>query len=356
MSSLLYYFTIFVVGIVRHLRTARTRLELQLCHRKRIRKLGQKDVLTREQKAQIRKYFAPYKKHVTTAFHNFYVHTNGEFHVNYLPEDFHYNYIDQYFNDWRECYYIDNKCFYHRMFTGVRQAENVASRIGGLWFTGDFQQVTRQELSELLAREQEIVVKKATCSEGGKGVYFMKGTDFGEMESQFEDDIAIQRPLKQHEAMNTINASSINTIRLISLLSDDGVKIYSTVLRMGTGGARVDNSHSGGLHCGITLDGKLKKIAYSAEGKNFDTHPDTGLVFEGYELPGYQKCRELVHKLHVQVPRFRLVSWDFAIDPEGEPVLIEANLHYGGIELHQMANGPVFGEDTEKILKEVFGK
>ena len=44
MSSLLYYFTIFVVGIVRHLRTARTRLELQLCHRKRIRKLGQKDV------------------------------------------------------------------------------------------------------------------------------------------------------------------------------------------------------------------------------------------------------------------------------------------------------------------------
>ena len=60
--------------------------------------------------------------------------------------------------------------------------------------------------------------------------------------------------------------------------------------------------------------------------------------------------------LHAQMPRFRLVSWDFAIDPDGEPVLIEANLHYGELDFHQINNGPIFGEDTEKILKEVFNK
>ena len=30
--------------------------------------------------------------------------------------------------------------------------------------------------------------------------------------------------------------------------------------------------------------------------------------------------------------------------------------HYGELDFHQINNGPIFGEDTEKILKEVFNK
>jgi len=56
------------------------------------------------------------------------------------------------------------------------------------------------------------------------------------------------------------------------------------------------------------------------------------------------------------VPHFRLVSWDFAINEEGHPVMIEANLNLGELDFHQLNNGPVFGEDTKKILDEVFGK
>ena len=55
------------------------------------------------------------------------------------------------------------------------------------------------------------------------------------------------------------------------------------------------------------------------------------------------------------IPHFRLVSWDIAIDESGEPILIEMNSAYGGPELHQFSNGPIFGEDTEEILEEVFG-
>lgn len=355
MSSILYYVTCFIVSIFRFLREARMRLELKINHRKRVRGHGAENVLTKEQKAQIRKYYAPYKK-VTPIFHNFYTKVTGQFHVNYLPDDLYYSYIDRYYNDWRECAYIDNKCFYHRMFTGVRQAEEVACRIGGLWFTDDFRQISRQELDEILAKEPEIVVKMATSSEGGKGVFFTKGTELSKVESRIKDDIVIQRPLKQHEAYNAINASSVNTVRLISLLSEDGVKIYSSILRMGINGSRVDNASSGGITCGITKDGKLKKYAYKVNGQRYEKHMDSGVVFEGYELPGYQKCWEAVPQLHVQVPRFRLVSWDFAIDPDGEPVLIEANLHYGELDFHQLNNGPIFGEDTEKILNEVFNK
>ena len=51
-----------------------------------------------------------------------------------------------------------------------------------------------------------------------------------------------------------------------------------------------------------------------------------------------------------------MISWDFAIDELANPVLIEVNLSYGGVDVHQMSNGPVFGEMTADILDEVFKK
>ena len=67
------------------------------------------------------------------------------------------------------------------------------------------------------------------------------------------------------------------------------------------------------------------------------------------------QAKELVKKAHPMVPHFRLVSFDIAINEEGEPIFIEANLCKGSIEIHDFNNGPVFGEDTKKILDEVYG-
>lgn len=44
------------------------------------------------------------------------------------------------------------------------------------------------------------------------------------------------------------------------------------------------------------------------------------------------------------------------MDEFENPVLIEANLHYGELDFHRLNNGPIFGNDTNKILEEVFGK
>ena len=84
-------------------------------------------------------------------------------------------------------------------------------------------------------------------------------------------------------------------------------------------------------------------------------HPTSGVVFEGYEVPSFDKVRELVIKASYMVPHFRLVSWDVAVLENGEPVLIEANLYDGQLDLHQISNGPLFGDRTQEILGEVFG-
>ena len=43
----------------------------------------------------------------------------------------------------------------------------------------------------------------------------------------------------------------------------------------------------------------------------------------------------------------------FTVPVTTSPTLIEANLCNGELDFHQLNNGPLFGEDTERILKEV---
>ena len=222
--------------------------------------------------------------------------------------------------------------------------------------------VKKEQVYDVLCKEKRVFAKQATASCGGKGVMYI-GEEKGDVKTQFDEflayakgDIVIQRPVRQHKDISSINPSSVNTMRIISLLREDGVKIYSSILRVGVGEEKVDNASQGGVTCGITDDGKLKARAYKLNGERHDVHPTNGFIFDGYQLPGFEKAKALVEKAHPMVPHFRLVSWDVAIDQDEQPILIEANLAKGSSEFHQLNNGPLFGEDTKKILDEVFGK
>ena len=51
------------------------------------------------------------------------------------------------------------------------------------------------------------------------------------------------------------------------------------------------------------------------------------------------------------VPQLGVVNWDFTIDQEGDPILIEANCHDGSVWLPQMAHGAgAFGDKTAEVL------
>lgn len=168
-------------------------------------------------------------------------------------------------------------------------------------------------------------------------------------------DMVVQAGIKQSAILSSINKDSVNTARLLSLLKKDGsVKIYSSILRMGIKGAKVDNASSGGISCGINEDGHLKSIAYSNTGVKYYEHPSTHAKFSDFTIPNFQKMKDIVIETHPKLPHFRLIGWDIACDDLNEPVLIEANLCDSELDFHQLNNGPVFGEDTESILSEVF--
>ena len=313
--------------------------------------------LSAEQRSQALAFYKPYIP-IDTCFHSYYYKSTGLFDKRYIPDDIYYAYIDTYFNAWDEAPVLDNKTYYGDLFHDIKQPETVALRCGGIWFAADKKPIKQNEALDLICASGETFLKRAVESEGGHGVFFMNGNrdDLEKTLRPIEGDIIVQKALKQHPELNKLNASSVNTVRILSLLTESGVKPYSAIVRMGIGGARVDNASSGGITCGVEWDGHLKPVAYSDNGKRFDIHPTSGVKFDSITIPSFDRAVELIRKIHVRLPHFKLLSWDIAIDEYGDPVLIEVNLKYGALDFHQLNNGPLFGDDTIKILNEVFGK
>lgn len=217
------------------------------------------NVLTPDQKCEIdtffKPYFRPYKKY---GFHEFYTHCTGEYHVEYLPDDVYYTVIDQYFNDWDKAKKFDDKCYYDRLFSSfdIKMPKTICYRINGIWLDSNYKPISEEKASQLILNNGKAFLKESVESEGGHGVVFFDAKEKGRPElkeifAKLGDNIVVQEPIVQSEVTKSLNPSSVNTIRILSLLDKDGnVKIYSGILRMGIGNSKVDNASSGGITCG----------------------------------------------------------------------------------------------------------
>lgn len=317
-------------------------------------------VLNLEQKRKVNEIWGKYIQHISYYSFAFYLEKTQSFSPLFVPDAYYYYYIDMVLNNWDLAKYIDNKCYYPRLFEGVALPSMIGYRINGYWYDETDSIVGFDKIIEGVFYNKDCFIKKATESYGGKGVFYFRPKDnnvedLKRVIEPIKSDIVIQKSIKQSDVLAKLSASSVNTIRVISLLRKDGsVKIYSIILRMGIGNSKVDNASSGGITCGVRDDGRLKSVAYSAKGVRFDEHPTSHVHFDEIIIPSIEDIKELVYKLHPKFPHFRLVSWDVALDVENKPVLIEANLHDGEVDFHQLNNGPLFKDDTMDILNECF--
>jgi hypothetical protein len=141
-------------------------------------------------------------------------------------------------------------------------------------------------------------------------------------------DYLIQERITQHPQISLLNSSTINSIRLQTVMDKDGnVHSFGAGLRIGRKGSSVDNWAKGGVFVGIDMDkGKLKEIGFLKPqyGTSVKEHPDTKIVFKDYVIPYYKEAEELAVKLHKYMYRCHSVGWDIAITENG-PVFIEGN-------------------------------
>lgn len=135
----------------------------------------------------------------------------------------------------------------------------------------------------------------------------------------------------QHHSLSSLYEKSVNTLRVVTVnpkQSDckDDVILVACILRIGANGLVVDNHGKGGLEIAVDNVGKLVRYAYYRPGfgTKIEVHPDSGIRFEGYQLPFYKEAVDLCLRFHTKLNKIHHIGWDIAFSEKGV-YLFEAN-------------------------------
>ncbi len=133
--------------------------------------------------------------------------------------------------------------------------------------------------------------------------------------------------IDQHPDMQMLSPSGVNTVRIFTLIDDQGnYQILGCRLRISVN-SPIDNLAAGNL--AAPVDEKTGQICgpgvYSDITRPPETaHPVTGTEIVGFQLPFWPETLELVKRASLLHPENRSIGWDIAITADG-PGLIEGN-------------------------------
>lgn len=322
------------------------------------KKLSQCDIkpLSDSQKKEIEAYWHGLTGMKSpTYWHEYFYSRNGQFSLQYVPTCL-YHYKILYHLNFRPftMAYID-KCLFDWYFPDVHRPQTVIRNING-YFYDDKKAITKEEALERCQELKDVVVKPSLIGKWGRGVKLFSvengivsdGEPISQLLEGYDKNYIIQQKVEQHEALSRLNPTSLNTIRVLSYRQGDEVFVLYAVVRIGRKGKTVDNESAGGINADIDLaTGKIRKCAYGTPAEKQIMTTDVGTVLDGFQLPSVPEVLATVKELHRRLPYFNLVGWDFGIEKDGKPVMIEWNR---APDLSQTAHGPAFGEMTEEIV------
>ena len=202
--------------------------------------------------------------------------------------------------------------------------------------------------------KHNIFIAKPNDLSCGKGVRKVKIED-QDLKEVYDDlfntkTYLIEEVATQHEDMNKLHPDSVNTVRIVTIVSDYGIpSVVACVVRIGTNHHVVDNFNSGGITAMIDLKtGKICSNAINTEGEIFENHPTTGVKLIDFQIPLFEEIKKMVTEASLVIKEERLIGWDVCVGPK-KPCLIEAN-QFPAHDLYQ----PLFGENNIKGVIPIF--
>lgn len=323
--------------------------------------------LTIEQTKAIDKlYIENYGERIPYTWHRHFTAYTGKFDVNYFPELLYIPEFEYFINLNKEyCKVFSDKNILpflaHSVKGGVKVPKTYLSRTNGVYRNDENTFITNEQAEEILNNHTLAFAKPSIDSSSGQGcivIDMCEGRDrksrkyAGEILNGLGNDFVIQECIKCHKSISNIYSGGVNTFRIITYRWKDKIEHMPVIMRIGKGGSILDNAHAGGMFIAVSNDGVLHEKAFTEFKKEFTEHPDTKVIFHGYQIEYFEKMVEKAIATHEAIPQIGCVNWDFTIDVEGNPVLIEANLRGGSVWLIEMAHGcGAFGEKTPEVLR-----
>ena len=216
------------------------------------------------------------------------------------------------------------------------------------------------EFKKFCENKKQIFCKpKDSCS--GKGIYrVINLDDSSDLERihkfMIDGNLFCEDVIEQHQDMNKLNDSSINTIRITTVLKDDIAYPMYALLRIGTNNSKVDNVSSGGIYTVLNNDGVIVNPCWSDKSiSTYTVHPTNGYSLIGFKIPYFKQAIELCKSAALVEKNIGYVGWDVAITPNG-PIIVEGN-QLPGYDMPQnyFASGKDSGllPEFEKILGKI---
>lgn len=152
-------------------------------------------------------------------------------------------------------------------------------------------------------------------------------------------DVLVEECVKQHPVMKEINPTSINTVRVVTIMTDGIAKPLCSFVRFGRKGQVTDNFGSGGIIAGVDVNtGKIITPAVDHLSAQHSVHPDSGAQILDLQIPHWDKVLEVAKGAMSVKETINFVGWDLAIC-EDKVVIIEGN-SAPGLAAHQSPFAP----------------
>jgi hypothetical protein len=207
------------------------------------------------------------------------------------------------------------------------------------------------DITEFLKNNSKVIAKPLTDF-GGHGVFLLNNCGSGiypppqlnnveQLHNLYDNQCSyiLEETICNCDKLSILAPASLNTLRFVTVINKEKkLHIIAALLRMGNGTAITDNYHDGGMACAIDLEtGRLKGKAYGMNCVSYDVHPYSKIKFDGYEIPQFEDCVNLIKEIAFVEPEARYVGWDLAITPNGIE-LLEGNIPPGE-DITQIATG-----------------
>lgn len=173
-------------------------------------------------------------------------------------------------------------------------------------------------------------IAKPSSGKLGRGIFkIYKNSDSSEKQRLYDycvkNKYLIEECVEECDALRAFHPQSLNTLRVVTIANRNKAKVFSGVLRTGVGDSVVDNSHAGGLSAQINIDtGVVETDGVNTRGERFVVHPDSGIKFEGFQIPNWDNvvatCCEAAKSVDTLI-----TGWDVAVNRNDKVEIIEAN-------------------------------
>ena len=198
----------------------------------------------------------------------------------------------------------------------------------------DLNEATEDEINNFINNNEKFVGKRNAA--GGIGFKVYTNTDSNILEKIKSDKIdCLEGYILQHNAFSEMNPSSVNTVRIHTVRTTEGCKVYFyPKVRIGKLGALLDigwkNGDNESYRLVLNHDGKIKdSFVYTDMIYPCDVHLGTKYMFtKGKKLPFIKEAEKLCISAAEKVPEFRFIGWDVAITSTG-PIIVEGNVLSG---------------------------